>query len=266
MIDLPTPTDAEKAAYRKASPFPHAVLEGLFPSALLEKILAEFPSPKQVDWIEYDTGKEKKLGMKVDNKIGELSRSFLHFLNSAPVIRYLEDLTGIEGLIPDPYYHGGGFHQIQRGGFLKIHADFNWHRKLKLHRRINLLIYLNQDWKDEYGGHLELWDKETGAQQKKILPLFGRCVIFNTTDFAFHGHPEPLNCPEGSTRKSIALYYYSSSRPKEELSDAHTTLWMKRNDAEWKDARFDKVQGFLDRITPPIFGDIARAYRKRARK
>lgn len=261
MIELPKPTQDQKDAYRKADPFPHAVIEGLFPADTLDAVLAEFPSPKQVDWIEYDTGKEKKLGMRVDSKIGDLSRGFLHYLNSAPVIQYLEELTGIESLIPDPYYQGGGFHQIQRGGFLKIHADFNWHRKLKLHRRINLLVYLNKDWQEEYGGHLELWDREAGVAKRKILPLFGRCVVFSTTDFAFHGHPEPLNCPEGRTRKSIALYYYSSSRPKEEISEAHTTLWMKRNDAEWSEPRFDKARSLLDRLTPPIFGDIARGLR-----
>jgi hypothetical protein len=263
MIELPKPTPAQREAYNRAEPFPHILMDGLFPSALLEEVLAEFPKPGEIDWIRFDSAKEKKLGFKVDNKIGETSRNFLHFLNSAPVLQFVEELTGIEGLIPDPYFLGGGLHQIERGGFLKIHADFNWHKKLKVHRRINLLVYLNQDWKEEYGGHLELWDREMLACRKKILPLFGRCVMFNTTDFAYHGHPEPLQCPEGRSRKSIALYYYSSSRPKEELSDSHTTLFMKRNGDEWREKGLEKVGSFIDRLTPPIFSDISRALRRR---
>lgn len=99
---------------------------------------------------------------------------FLQYLNSPPVLRFLEELTGIPALVPDPYYLGGGLHQIERGGFLKIHADFNWREQMRLHRRINLLIYLNKDWKDEYGGHLELWDgNQVGGCRKKILPVFG---------------------------------------------------------------------------------------------
>jgi hypothetical protein len=258
-MEFPKPTQAERDAYNQAQPFPHTVIDGLFPHDLLDQVLAEFPKPGEIDWIRFDSAKEKKLGYKVDNRIGEMPRRFLAFLNSAPVLQYVEELTGIEGLIPDPYFLGGGLHQIERGGFLKIHADFNWHKKMKVHRRINLLIYLNKDWEEEFGGHLELWDKDMKGCLKKILPIFGRCVIFNTTDFAYHGHPNPLQCPEGRTRKSIALYYYSSSRPKEEISDTHTTLFMKRDGDEWKEGAFEKAESFLNKLTPPIFADIGRA-------
>ena len=119
-------------------------------------------------------------------------------------------------------------HQIQKHGFLKIHADFNWNRFLKLNRRVNLLIYLNKSWKEEYGGHLELWNREMSECVERILPVFNRCVIFNTSDFSYHGHPDPLTCPDGWTRKSLAVYYYTNGRPQEEQSDIHCTIFKRR--------------------------------------
>ncbi|HKP95115.1 MAG TPA: 2OG-Fe(II) oxygenase [Fibrobacteria bacterium] len=251
-------------AYQSARPFPHAILTGVFPESILEAVLAEFPSPKGIDWIKFDNDQEKKLGSRVENKMGDATQRFLAYLNSAPVIRFLEDLTGIQGLIPDPYFEGGGLHQILPGGFLKIHADFNWHNRLKLHRRINLLIYLNKDWEEGFGGHLELWDKDMKECREKVLPTFGKVVVFNTTDYAYHGHPNPLQCPQDRTRKSIALYYYSSTRPKKEISNAHWTLFQKRRGEEWKESFSEKA---VRRLLPPILVDWARAVKsgRRAR-
>ena len=107
-----------------------------------------------------------------------------------------------------------------------MHADFNVHPKLKLDRRLNMLIYLNKDWREEYGGHLELWDQSGKTCRKRILPMFNRTVVFSTTDRSFHGHPHPLTCPPGMTRKSVSLYYYTAGRPPEERSVAHDTLFI----------------------------------------
>lgn len=262
-MDLSVDPSGFKAAYNDAVPFPHAVFDRVFPDSVLDQVLGEFPSAKSPDWIRFNTDTEKKLGSKVENKLGPATLGFLHYLNSAPVVRFLEELTGIQGLIPDPYYEGGGLHQILPGGYLKVHADFNWHNRLKLHRRINLLIYLNKDWKEEYGGHLELWDTDMKTCRDKILPVFGKVVVFNTTDFAYHGHPNPLTCPEDRTRKSIALYYYSSSRPKSELSNAHWTLFKKRQGEEWKETLAEKA---MRRLTPPILIDWGRAIKYRFQK
>jgi hypothetical protein len=256
-------------SYRKADPFPHIVLDGVFPEETLDAVLAEFPRPGEMDWRTYDSPTEKKLGMRLGNKIGPRSTEFLNYLNSPPVLRWLEELTGITGLIPDPYYLGGGLHQIERGGFLKIHADFNWHEQMKVHRRINLLIYLNKDWKEEYGGHLELWDgdRKTGGCRKKVLPVFGRCVAFSTTDFAYHGHPDPLNCPEGRTRKSIALYYYSATRPASELTSEHGTLFLKRREGEWREPSGHKIKSALRGLIPPLLLEgLRRLKGRRSRK
>lgn len=214
--------------YINSQPFPHIVFDNFLPELILEKVRQEFPQVNAIDWQKFEEKPEKKLASKNELQMGEMTRILLYQLNSSIFLQFLETLTGIDGLIPDPYFEGGGLHQIERGGYLKIHADFNWHSKLRLDRRLNVIIYLNKNWQEEYGGHLQLWDKSMSSCVKKILPIFNRCVIFNTTDFSYHGHPEPLNCPEGQTRKSLALYYYSNGRPPAEISRAHSTLFWAR--------------------------------------
>jgi hypothetical protein len=220
--------DQRRDDYQSAAPFPHIVLDDLFPPALLERVLSEFPGPDAIDWKRFEDGTGRKLATRHESQMGEATLSFLHNLNSSRFITFLEKLTGINGLIPDPHLEGGGLHQIERGGYLKIHADFNRHERLALDRRLNLLVYLNKDWKEEYGGHLELWPEDMSACARRVLPVFNRVVLFSTTDFSFHGHPEKLTCPDGWSRKSIALYYYSNGRPESEVSRAHSTLYQRR--------------------------------------
>jgi hypothetical protein len=215
--------NAEK--YRTAHPFPNIYFDDFLPVEVAEAALRDFPEPKQVSWANFDNPNEKKLAFDKFEKLPEGNRHVLAFLNSRPMIEFLETLTGITGLVGDPYYEGGGLHQIVPGGKLGVHADFNKHPKLNLDRRLNVLIYLNKDWDESYGGHFELWDREMQGCEVKILPLFNRCAIFSTTSWSFHGHPTPLSCPPDRTRKSMATYYYSNGRPKEEEVGVHYTLF-----------------------------------------
>ena len=213
--------------YAAAEPFPHIVLDGLFDDAVLDTVLCEFPGPEGMRWRSFDSPMEKKLGYYHETSvISRAIRDFLNDMNSFEMLLWLEALTGIEGLIPDPYFGGGGLHQIEPGGFLKVHADFNVHPKLNLDRRLNMLVYLNKEWRDEYGGHLELWDRNKSACRETIQPLFNRTVIFSTTDTSFHGHPHPLTCPAGTSRKSVSLYYYTAGRPESERSAPHDTIFI----------------------------------------
>ena len=212
--------------YASADPFPHIVLDDLFDANALDRVLAEFPQPDQTRWMRFDSPTEKKLGYYHEHStISPAVRAFLDAMNGFEMLLFLEALTGIDGLIPDPYFGGGGLHQIESGGFLKIHADFNVHPKLKLDRRINMLIYLNRDWREEWGGHLELWNASMTERRQNIAPVFNRTVIFSTTDTSYHGHPHPLTTPAGVTRKSVSLYYYTAGRPEEERSAPHDTLF-----------------------------------------
>jgi len=223
---LRTDPDSLRVRYQSGDPFPHIVLDELFEDEELERVLAEFPSPEATRWMRFDSPTEKKLGYYHEHsRISDTVRRFLDSMNGFEMLLWLEAVTGIEGLIPDPYFGGGGLHQIEPGGFLKIHTDFNVHPKLKIDRRINLLIYLNRNWRDEWGGHLELWSADMRSCRQRIAPLFNRTVIFSTTDTSFHGHPHPLQSPAGVTRKSVSLYYYTAGRPEDEKSAPHDTIF-----------------------------------------
>jgi Rps23 Pro-64 3,4-dihydroxylase Tpa1-like proline 4-hydroxylase len=217
-----------REAYAAAQPFPHAVIDDFLPAEVCERLLGEFPDPQGVGWLRFERHHSKKLATQGDAQFGPFTREMLLQFNGAACLQFVQELTGISGLIPDPYFEGGGLHQIERGGHLKVHIDFNHHRRLNLDRRINLIVYLNKDWHEEYNGHLELWDRDMSRCVRRVLPVFNRCVVFSTTEWSYHGHPEPLCCPPGMTRKSLALYYYSNGRPAEERARAHGTLWQER--------------------------------------
>ena len=219
--------------YVQAQPFPHIVLDNLFSDEVLDQVLAEFPQPDEIAWRKFDNPTERKLGYWHESELRPTLERFLWRMSSPPVLQFLQALTGIEGLIPDPYFGGAGPHQILPGGFLKVHVDFNWHPLLKLDRRLNLIVYLNKDWKEEYGGHIELWNRDVTRCERKVLPVFNRTILFSTTDFSYHGHPEPLACPEGRSRKSVSFYYYTNGRPDEERSAPHDTIFRKTHDHDW---------------------------------
>ena len=222
--------DEKRSEYLNGKPFPHICIDNFFDEKILDQILSEFPNLKEEDEF-YRNSNEFKYASRGEYKFEENTRKFMHFLNSQPMLEFLSKLTGIENLIPDPYFWGGGLHQIVKGGYLKIHADFNVHPTMKLDRRINLLVYLNKNWDDQFGGAFELWDEEMTHCQSKIFPYFNRLVVFSTTSTSYHGHPDPLNCPENISRKSLALYYYTNGRPEEERKLGlleHTTLFRKR--------------------------------------
>jgi len=177
----------------------------------------------------------------------------MRYLNSHQFIEFLQRLTSIkEAIIPDPHFVGGGFHEIKRGGVLKLHLDFARHYETNLDRRINILIYLNKDWEESYGGHLQLWDKNMQKCGKKILPIFNRLVIFNTTDNALHGHPDPVTCPTERSRKSIALYYYSNGRPEEEQRDSNWELTLFKERPGETYGKLYRVKQVLINLVPPI--------------
>lgn len=200
--------------YQKALPFPHIVLDNYFESNVAEQALDVFPKIKDKGWIHYVHVNEKKHGLNKLELIPEFIRhNIINELNSKTFIHYLENLTGIPNLLPDKTIEGGGIHQSENGGYLNIHADFTAHpHKKTWKRRVNVLLYLNKNWKASYGGDLEFWQKDMSKCATKIAPLFNRVVIFNTTEDSYHGFPDPIKCPNDVTRKSIALYYFTEEK------------------------------------------------------
>lgn len=262
---LPLSRMAEIAAssreiYANAKPFPHIVIEDFLEPALLDEVLTEFPKPADIDWRRFDNEREIKLASATEASFGPVTRLLLYHLNSITFLEFLGRVTGIENLLSDPCFDGGGLHQIVRGGKLGIHADFNKHPRYGLDRRLNLLVYLNKNWREEYGGNLELWNRELTRCEARIQPLFNRAVLFGTTDFTFHGHPDPLQCPEGMTRKSLALYYFSNGRPAEEVSGGHSTLFRERTPQDFKPTPGQRLRNVARDLLPPILARQLKRY------
>ncbi len=215
------------AAYAAASPFPHAVFDDLLPVELLRAVLAEFPDAPSMS-TQFRSAHEFKSAENDWNRFGPATRRLIGELNSGAFVESLGMLTGIDGLIVDAGLEGGGMHQIVAGGKLDVHADFTHHPN-GLDRRLNVLVYLNEDWDPAWAGQLELWSRDRSACVERIDPILGRMVVFSTLADSFHGHPEPLRTPAGVTRRSVALYYYSNGRP--EAVDRRSTRWIDDADA-----------------------------------
>jgi hypothetical protein len=214
--------------YRAAEPFPHFVEDGLCDASYLAKVLEEFEAMDRGGWRHSEGDFERKWSTDDVHRMGPFTVALIAQFNSGPFIDVLEALTGITGLVPDPHLRGGGLHEIRRGGLLGVHADFNLHPRLQLYRRLNLLIYLNTDWEDDWGGALELWDRDGRRSVRSIAPVFNRAVLFDTSNFSYHGHPHPLACPPERSRKSVALYYYTAERPPGEDATPHGTVFAGR--------------------------------------
>lgn len=220
--------------YAGNAPFPHIVIDDFLPQSTFDRLLREYPNDQNDPLWNNATHKDKASGEYVQKdkrnirdslRMPPTYRQLFWELNSYGFLDYLSQLSGIANLIPDPNLRGAGIHQIARGGFLKVHTDFATHRDFGLDRRLNVLIYLNEEWPESYGGQLELWDQEMAGPPRRVLPIANRCVVFSTTSSSFHGHPHPLTCPENVYRRSLALYYYTNGRPEGEAQPGFATHW-----------------------------------------
>jgi hypothetical protein len=249
----------EKAdEYATGRPFPHVVIDDFLPENLARMAIDLFP-------IDHDAKIYNRPQERLKRCIFPDSPWHRVFFNAAfnslAFITVIENITGIKGLIGDPYFLGGGYHEIKTGGYLSMHADFNHHPKLNLERRVNVLIYLNPGWKESYGGQLELWDTDDrgnmGKLVKSIVPIMNRCVIFNTTNDSWHGNPNPVNHPEGKPRRSIALYYYTATwnDSKKKLS---TVFKQRKGSGDRFDYKQAAVNLAKDWLPPAIYRRLAR--------
>jgi hypothetical protein len=251
--------------YVNAKPFPHIVIDDFLPASILDACLENFPAAPDPESMSFDRQQERyKTSFNPDYLAGP-ARSFFYSLNSRPFLQFLENMTGIEGLIPDPYFLGGGFHQTTNGGHLSVHTDFNLHKPLQLERRLNILIYLNRAWELSHGGALELWDAEMKQCVRQVVPEFGRCVVFSTTGTSFHGHPDPVAHPQGKPRRSLALYYYTATWDEEKR--AVTTQFKVRpgtpDAVDWTVKRQEWITDVLPPIVARQLRRLLRAFRER---
>jgi hypothetical protein len=198
----------EREAFAAAAPFPHVVLDDLLPEPVADALAAEFDDPA-IAWQPLHHVNERKLVFGDRGRMGEPAAMVVEALQSPTFLAALESLTGVRGMFGDPDLDGAGLHQTEPGGYLNVHADSLAHAKRRSwSRQLNLILFLNRDWRDEYRGWLELWDGRVERCVQRIAPVFNRAVIFRTSEISFHGVPEGVACPPGRARRSLALYYY----------------------------------------------------------
>lgn len=190
-------------------PFRHWIIDDFLPVTFANLALDSFPSPGSSIWGHVAYEMQTKSSCSDLIKMPEPLNSLIIYLSSYEFVTLLETLTGISNLISDFDLDGGGLHQSRRGGSLAVHSDFSSHRHSGLSRRLNLIYYLNKDWKTSYGGSLDLYSSKGDQIIKTVEPSFNRAILFETTTTSFHGHSRPLTCPSDISRNSIALYYYT---------------------------------------------------------
>lgn len=238
------------------TPFKNICIDNFFQDKTLLKVLqTEFGFPE----VNYETKNESRMLKRSTysmSQLGKISQLICMHFNSSNFVSLLETTFQINHLIPDPHIFGGGYHETKTGGFLKVHADNNWDTRLLLNRRLNLIYYMNPSWKKEWGGDLELWSRDMTKADRVIEPFGDRLCLFVNHDYAFHGHPEPLKVPASDTRKSIAMYYYST-RPSPENKKSllpHSTIYQARPNEKFRKRRFG-IQ-LVERFVPPILTDV----------
>lgn len=217
-------------AYRENQPCPHVLLEDFLDPDVALAMSQEFPPPAGEIWTQYKHVNENKLGLPKRNLFPPLLGAVTDELNSPEFVAWVSALTGIPGLLADPAMDGGGLHQSGRGGYLNVHTDFSKHHVYaNWRRRINLILYLNPVWDERWGGSIELWERSPNGKMRcgvKYPPLLNHALIFTTDERSLHGFPDPLTCPEGHSRKSLALYYYTDEG--DEKSFGHSTDYFAR--------------------------------------
>lgn len=255
---------ARAEEYQNASPFPHIAMDDFLDKDILRELVAEFPDREGRTY--FDRAQERlKFQFDPNTVASGKVRNLLAELNGEPFLAFLGEMTGIKGLISDPYYSGGGLHETLTGGHLSVHADFRMHGDMKVERRLNLLVYLNDDWPETYGGQLELWDRKVRKATKSILPVMGRAVVFSTDATSFHGVPEPLTCPPDRARRSIATYYYTAA-------DGAKNVPLRNTDFRARPATGDKrdwavtIDHAINDWVPPRLQPITRKVVKRSRR
>jgi hypothetical protein len=217
--------------YLSNTPFPHIVFDNFLANDIANTLAADYPSVENNDirWKYHNNENVDRYFVEDTRFFGDNLRQFANAVNSRSFLLFLETLTGIPSLIPDPYFIGGGAMATGPGGFLNVHVDFNWHQRLQSWRRCNALFYLNPSWEAEWGGELELWSIDGKTKQKELKPLFNRVVIFSTTKQSFHGQPSRTKSPPGQFRNVFSAFYYASERSDLIDENPHFTRYNEKN-------------------------------------
>lgn len=224
--------DALRTQFQTALPFRHLVIDNFLAPAYADALLAQFPDFERGNARNEDGSLGGKSTVERVRELGPAFAQLDDLIQTREFLDLVGTLTGIDNLLYDPWYFGGGTHENRHGQDLDAHIDFNKHPMEPWHRRLNLIVYLNHQWDDAWGGSLQLHSDPRGDDNRTltVTPLFNRAVIFETTEWSWHGFP-PIQLPESErdlSRKSVALYFYTTQRPSDELADTHSTVYVDR--------------------------------------
>jgi len=236
--------------YRENTPFPHIVFDNFLPEVTAKILSDQYPQPNDLNtpFKHHEHQNVNRYFLEDMRYFSNNLKLFSLAISSRSFLLFLETLTGINALIPDPYFMGGGAMMTGNGGFLNVHVDFNWHQKLQAWRRCNVLFYLTKDWRSEYQGNLELWSKDGQSKLKEVEPLFNRVVIFDTTSQSYHGQPSKINTPKNVFRNVFSAFYYSTETNEKIDSKPHFTKYSTADDRVNNIASF-KTSPFSESIT-----------------
>ncbi|MEO0322106.1 MAG: 2OG-Fe(II) oxygenase [Myxococcota bacterium] len=232
----PYDRDALRTQYQNAEPFPHIAIESFLEDEAARRVAAAYPTfdDARGDGREFRAVNEfKKVQICDTEKFPEPVLQLHEILASPAFLKDIEYITGIEGLLADPTLAGGGMHITGPRGRLDVHVDFNFLEELKLFRRLNILLYLNEEWPRSWGGAVELWDEKVERCYHRFQPTLNRCVLFETSERSYHG-VEEVTCPPGTARRSFAAYYYTKEPPASYAGYDHTTIFRARPDEPLK--------------------------------
>jgi hypothetical protein len=248
--------DRLRETYASAIPFPHLVIDGLFPSHHLRPVSHDFETAPAHTWRDIHSGLQRKRATPPDSPLPACVQDYFNTLNSGPFIRFLSDVTGIGNLIPDPALHGGGMHEVGEGGAFEIHVDFERHPRTFLTNRLVVITYLNDDWLPSDGGSLELWHTKPPRRATSITPVFGRTVILEQSRLAAHGHPQPIR--EGRKRRSVTAYFYTNGRAPATESNLLSTTYVSHKGHSIR----QRLELGLRLVIPPIILMSLRSFRR----
>ncbi len=259
--------------FRENQPFPHVVIPNLLPLDLAQALANSFPGVNDINWrlagpgdsIHSEDKNIEKISTSNEELFPPLIRHVMREFNSGIFLDFVRDLTGFSSLAPDPWYHGCGLHSTGRGGRLMIHADASRHPNPKLQQILNMIYYVTPGWHEEWGGKLELWDKEAKNCIKTVTPEFNSAVIFFTGSKSYHGHPHPLQTPPGIRRNSMAVYFYTTEREIDDTYDGYKNFveWKRTNELDHKTTLYHRGKALARAALPKgLVNGLATTVRK----
>jgi hypothetical protein len=247
-IKLPESVETLSSKFQSGKPFHHLVIDDMFSNDMLDKLVGEIPPISRGHWVHENNERLRTYNLRSAVELGEVGYQLVAFLHSAAFLYFLSEMTGIWELLPDPYLQGAGYHVMPIGGKFDVHVDRNTAYETGLNRRLSLIVYLNKNWKHEYGGQLELWNADATRCEEIIEPLFNRTVLFEIVEKGYHGIPKHIACPKGRSRDCFLVYYHTARAAGQDAASPHTSIY----GPSLYEKKGSATRKFFRDLTPPL--------------